>query len=123
MSESGAVTATNTQTHCPLATYRLQLNKSFPLSRVAESINYLSELGVSHIYASPVLKASAGSEHGYDVTDPRVINPEIGTEQEFVHLLESIRDKKMGWVQDFVPNHMALSSENPLLMDICENGE
>jgi len=65
--------------HIPSSTYRIQLNKDFRLEQLQNIIDYLHQLGVSTVYASPVTTASPGSMHGYDVTDPHTINPEIGT--------------------------------------------
>src|SRR5437764_953238 len=67
----------------PLATYRLQFNRNFRFEEARQLVGYMHALGVSHCYASPILKARAGSMHGYDITDHNRINPEIGSEQEF----------------------------------------
>lgn len=107
----------------PNATYRLQFTPSFGFRSAMEMVNYLSLLGISDIYASPIFKARRGSPHGYDVVDPTRINPELGTEEDFELLLEAVKLSSMGWLQDIVPNHMAYSRENMLLMDILENGE
>lgn len=106
----------------PLAAYRLQLHKGFPFARAAELIPYLKELGVSHLYASPVFKARAGSLHGYDVTDPSVINPELGGEEGLAALAEELRRSGLSIMQDIVPNHMSYDSQNPMLMDVMEKG-
>jgi (1->4)-alpha-D-glucan 1-alpha-D-glucosylmutase len=74
------------------------------------------------MYASPIFKAVKGSLHGYDVVDPGRLNPELGGLADFEALAEELRKKNMGWIQDIVPNHMAMDSENPLLMDILESG-
>jgi (1->4)-alpha-D-glucan 1-alpha-D-glucosylmutase len=66
----------------PIATYRLQLHNGFGFSNATALVPYLAGLGVSHVYASPFLKARPGSMHGYDVVDHNSINPEIGTEAE-----------------------------------------
>jgi (1->4)-alpha-D-glucan 1-alpha-D-glucosylmutase len=71
----------------PRATYRLQLNEDFTLSDAAELMPYLSELGVSDLYASPYLKARPGSTHGYDVVDPGSLNPELGGEKGYGRLV------------------------------------
>jgi (1->4)-alpha-D-glucan 1-alpha-D-glucosylmutase len=106
----------------PLATYRLQFGPSLRFQEAKALIPYLSELGISDVYASPILKATPGSMHGYDVTDPDELNPELGTEEDFQALVTEVRAHQMGWLQDIVPNHMAYSSANPLLMDLFENG-
>ncbi|MBD3320860.1 MAG: hypothetical protein GF350_07180, partial [Chitinivibrionales bacterium] len=112
----------NNTTIIPQSTYRLQLTPSFTFTHVREVLPYLKSLGISHIYASPVTRPCHGSLHGYDVCDPREVNPELGTRDELVSLLEEIRGSGMGWIQDIVPNHMAYSAENPLLMDVLEHG-
>lgn len=107
----------------PITTYRIQFHPGFTFESAAGILQYLKELGVSHIYASPILKAKKGSMHGYDVVDPLQINPELGGEEKFNWLIEKVRALNMGWLQDIVPNHMAFDSENKLLMDVFEKGE
>ncbi len=106
----------------PLATYRLQFNSSFRFQDANALIPYLAELGISDLYASPILKATQGSTHGYDVTDPDELNPELGTQDDFQALATGVQSRRLGWLQDIVPNHMAYSSENRMLMDLFENG-
>ncbi|MGH9404064.1 MAG: malto-oligosyltrehalose synthase [Terriglobia bacterium] len=106
----------------PTATYRLQFNGGFRFNDAQRLISYLHSLGVTDIYASPILQARRGSGHGYDVTDPTRLNPEIGTEEEFEGLVNELRQYEMGLLLDIVPNHMAASSENPWWMDVLENG-
>jgi (1->4)-alpha-D-glucan 1-alpha-D-glucosylmutase len=106
----------------PVATYRIQFHKEFNFQSVSRITDYLSRLGISTIYASPIFKAATGSTHGYDVADPNQVNPEVGTPEEFAQLLEKLRSKNLNWLQDIVPNHMVFSSENQLLMDMLEKG-
>lgn len=106
----------------PLSTYRLQFSPSFTFKDALAVIPYLKELGISHIYASPIFKARKGSMHGYDIADPRFLNNEIGDRDEFDLLTEQVARAGMGWIQDIVPNHMAFDSGNKLLMDLFENG-
>lgn len=106
----------------PSATYRLQFSPEFTFEDAQEIVPYLQELGISHIYASPVFRARRGSTHGYDVTDNRSINPALGGEDAFFALIQSCADRSIGWIQDIVPNHMALCAENPFLVDVMENG-
>ena len=107
----------------PLATYRIQFNRNFTFHHAGEILNYLNDLGITTIYASPVSKAREGSMHGYDVIEPERVNDELGTPDDFKNLLEQVRDNGMGWLQDIVPNHVAFTSENPWINDILENGE
>ncbi len=109
--------------HIPIATYRIQFNPSFDFESACRVADYLHELGISDIYASPIFTARKGSLHGYDVVDPTTVNPELGGLAGYERLAKQIRTLKMGWLQDIVPNHMAFASENQMLMDVLENGE
>lgn len=108
--------------HLPSATYRIQLNRDFRFANVREILHYLHALGISDLYLSPVLASRKGSGHGYDVTDPTRINPDLGSEEEFIALLTELQSLGMGLLLDTVPNHMAASAENPWWMDVLENG-
>lgn len=107
----------------PQATYRIQFHAGFNFDRTQAIIEYLSALGISDIYASPIFTATPGSTHGYDVTDPTCINPELGTPEQFAELIAKSQQHRLGWLQDIVPNHMAYSVENLWLMDVLENGQ
>jgi len=106
----------------PRATYRLQFHRGFTLRDALAVVPYLSALGVSHVYASPLLKAQPGSTHGYDTCDPTHINPEIGTEADLESFVSALREHAMGLVLDIVPNHMAAAPENPWWWDVLRNG-
>lgn len=93
----------------PRATYRFQFHKDFPFARAEALLPYLDRLGISHVYASPITTAAAGSTHGYDVIDPTRINPELGGEEAFRSLAERARDRGMGIIIDIVPNHMGVA--------------
>lgn len=112
----------NMATRVPLATYRIQFNKDFTFNDACKILDYLRDLGITEIYASPILTSRRGSGHGYDVTNPTRINPELGTEEEFDSFLDELEKRRMGLLLDIVPNHMAASSENPWWMDVLENG-
>ncbi len=105
------------------ATYRIQLNPEFTFDDLSEITDYLARLGISHVYLSPVLKPSAGSTHGYDVADPKEVNPALGGQQGFRRLQAAVHDSSLGLVLDIVPNHMAVSGrENRWWWDVLENG-
>ena len=106
----------------PLATYRLQLHKGFRFRDAADLAPYLAELGLSHIYTSPVMKAAPGSMHGYDVQDHQQLNPELGTPQDLAAMSAAAREHGLGYVLDIVPNHMGIGSGNTLWLDLLENG-
>jgi len=107
----------------PRATYRLQFNEHFRLADALALVPYLHELGISHIYASPLFKAVPHSAHGYDVCDFNQLNPEIGTEADLEKLVHALHEKKMGLILDIVPNHMGIASpENLWWWDVLKNG-
>lgn len=107
----------------PDGTYRLQFNKNFRFRDATTLIPYLGRLGISDIYASPIMKARRGSLHGYDVTDPTSLNPDLGTEDEFNTLVNALRKQGMGLLLDIVPNHMAASPETPWWKDVMKKGQ
>ena len=107
----------------PTVTYRIQFNKKFTFRQLGGIIPYLSDLGVSAIYASPVFKAVPGSTHGYDGLNPNMINPEIGTLKELEAISNRLKELGISWLQDIVPNHMAFHPANTWLMDVLEKGE
>ncbi|MBP1148013.1 (1-_4)-alpha-D-glucan 1-alpha-D-glucosylmutase [Pseudomonas sp. PvP027] len=105
------------------ATQRLQFHKDFTLDDAVPLVPYFASLGISHLYASPLLKARAGSMHGYDVVDPTVINPELGGEPALLRLVETLREHGMGLILDIVSNHMAVGgADNPWWLDLLEWG-
>jgi (1->4)-alpha-D-glucan 1-alpha-D-glucosylmutase len=106
----------------PAATYRLQFNSRFRFADARALVPYLHELGITDIYASPLLQARRGSTHGYDVTDPSRLNPELGSDEEFDALVADLRERGMGLLLDTVPNHMAAGVENPWWVDMLEEG-
>ena len=107
----------------PLSTYRLQFNASFTFLDAARLIPYLHQLGITDCYSSPYLKATPGSSHGYDVIDPTVLNPEIGTEADYQVFVTALHEHGMGQLLDVVPNHMGIAgSANRWWQDVLENG-
>lgn len=106
----------------PSSTYRIQFNKDFTFKDLFGIIDYLHALGISTIYASPILKSISGSAHGYDVIDPHSIDPEIGTLEDLKEIAAELKKRNMSWLQDIVPNHMAFDTSNFRLMDVLERG-
>ncbi len=108
----------------PIATYRLQLTANFDFDAAAAVIPYLKALGISHLYASPFTKARKGSSHGYDVVNHTIINPELGGDEGFERLSETLRRHDVGLILDFVPNHVGVHfADNPWWLDVLEWGE
>ena len=104
------------------ATYRLQLSAAFTLDDARAIVPYLARLGISHIYASPVLRSRPGSTHGYDVVDPTRLDPELGSDASWDALISTLRAHDMGMVLDIVPNHMGVGADNPFWDDLFANG-
>jgi (1->4)-alpha-D-glucan 1-alpha-D-glucosylmutase len=112
------------RSHIPLATYRLQLNRDFTFAQATAIVPYLAELGISHFYVSPLLKARAGSMHGYDIVDHNSLNPEIGSPEDLDRLVNTLHEQGMGLILDIVPNHMGvMGGDNAWWLDVLENGE
>jgi len=106
----------------PMATYRLQFNHDFRLNDAQALVPYFSRLGVTHVYASPILRARQVSTHGYDVVDPKTINPSLGGKTDLYSLVNDLRNFGLGMILDIVPNHMAASIENPYWRDVLTYG-
>lgn len=112
-----------TQAHPVRATYRLQFHKGFPFAAGAALAGYLRELGISHVYSSPILAARAGSLHGYDVISYDAVNPELGDLDGFRAMARALRAEGIGIVLDIVPNHVAVGGDdNPMWLDLLKYG-
>ena len=106
----------------PRATMRLQFNSNFTFHDARALISYLASLGISHVYASPIMTARRGSGHGYDVVDPTQVSLVLGGEDEFISLVAELRRHELGIIVDIVPNHMAIGNENTWWMDVLAKG-
>lgn len=108
----------------PVATYRLQLTADFDFDKAAAVVPYLKALGITHLYASPVMKARKGSTHGYDTVDHSQFNPELGGEAGFARLSDALKAHDLGLIIDFVPNHVGVHfADNPWWLDLLEWGQ
>jgi (1->4)-alpha-D-glucan 1-alpha-D-glucosylmutase len=117
------MTISKQDVHLPLATYRLQLHSNFKFADARTIVPYLHALGITDCYISPISKAAPGSDHGYDVIDPTVLNPELGTEQDFQDFARTVQTHGMGVLLDVVPNHMGIARTlNRWWRDVLENG-
>lgn len=108
----------------PASTYRLQIRQGFTLFDAAETVPYLHSLGVDWIYLSPILKAESGSDHGYDVTDPSVVDPERGGAEGLAAVSKAARAAGMGVLIDIVPNHVGVATpvQNPWWWSLLKEG-
>jgi (1->4)-alpha-D-glucan 1-alpha-D-glucosylmutase len=109
----------------PTTTYRLQLTADFTFRDAAAVVPYLRDLGVSHVYCSPVLQAAPGSTHGYDVVDHSRLSADLGGDKGWAELTAACEAHGLGIVVDLVPNHMAWPTPehlNPVLWDILRHG-
>lgn len=112
------------------ATYRLQLRGessgfAFTLADAEDLLDYLDELGVSHLYLSPILTAATGSSHGYDVTDPTTVSAELGGPEGLARLAAAARSRNMGLIVDVVPNHVGIDDpqQNDWWWDVLRHGK
>lgn len=106
----------------PRSTYRVQFHKDFGFDQATKLIPYLARLGISHLYASPYLKARPDSTHGYDIVDHNALNPELGDQAAFDRMNAALAENGLRQILDFVPNHMGVGgSDNPLWLE-CWNG-
>jgi len=106
----------------PGATYRLQFNRGFTLRQANEILDYLSELGISDIYASPLLEAGPQSTHGYDTCSFERLNPDLGSTEDFDRLTGDLQRRAMGLLLDVVPNHMSATLANAWWLDVLRDG-
>ena len=107
----------------PDATYRLQFHAGFTFRDASALVPYLAALGITHVYASPFLKAVEGSSHGYDIVDQSSLNPEIGSQDDFDDFVDELHANGLGQILDVVPNHMGVASnDNVWWRDVLENG-
>ena len=107
----------------PAATYRLQFHAGFTFDHARRLLPYLHELGITHVYASPYLRARSGSTHGYDVADPSSLNPELGSQDDYDRMVAELQRHGMGQLVDVVPNHMGIGDPgNYRWLDVLENG-
>ena len=106
----------------PTATYRLQFHSSFTFQDAKRIVAYLHDLGITDLYAAPLLRPRKGSTHGYDIVDANALNPELGSEEDFTELHQELAARGMGLLLDIVPNHMAASHENAWWVSVLENG-
>ncbi|MFL6027122.1 MAG: malto-oligosyltrehalose synthase [Friedmanniella sp.] len=108
----------------PTSTYRLQIQRSFPLTDAAALLDYLADLGVGAVYLSPLLRSTAGSAHGYDTVDVTQVDPDRGGEEGLEAVFTEAEKQGLGVVVDIVPNHLGIEvpAENPPWWDVLTNG-
>ncbi len=111
------------------STYRLQMRgrasgQPFTFADAEKLVDYLAELGISHLYLSPILTATEGSSHGYDVTDPTTVSDELGGAEGFAKLAASAEAAGLGIIVDIVPNHVGVDSprQNRWWWDVLTHG-
>ncbi len=108
----------------PICAYRFQFTPDDDFARATSLVPYLKQLGVSHLYMSPIAEAVPGSQHGYDVVDPTRIRAELGGEEGFAELIRTLDFNGIGWIVDIVPNHVssAVPVANPWFWDVLTYG-
>ena len=108
----------------PTSTYRLQITSQQDLHRAAELVPYIRRLGADWVYLSPILRATSGSDHGYDVVDPTEVDPERGGSAGLTALSEAAHAAGLGVVVDIVPNHQGVAEpqQNPWWWSLLAEG-
>ena len=108
----------------PASTYRLQIRQGFDLFAAAGLIDYLCDLGADWVYLSPLLEASAGSDHGYDVVNHSRIDPARGGAEGLAAASAAARAQGLGVLIDIVPNHVGVGvpRENSWWWDVLRLG-
>ena len=106
-----------------IGTYRIQCHGQFTFKDVEGIVPYLAKLGISHVYLSPILQSTLGSQHGYDVVDPTQVNREFGGIEGFRNLAATCHRFGLGIVVDIVPNHMATDVDNWWWQDVLAAGQ
>ncbi len=115
--------------HAVVSTYRLQMRgpssgQPFTFADAENLLDYLDDLGITHVYLSPILTAVEGSTHGYDVTDPTTVFDELGGAEGLAGLSAKAKARRMGLVVDIVPNHLGIGqpAQNPWWWDVLRHG-
>lgn len=108
----------------PTSTYRLQITSQQDLHRAAELVPYIRRLGADWVYLSPILRATSGSDHGYDVVDPTEVDPERGGSAGLTALSGAAHAAGLGVVVDIVPNHQGVAEpqQNPWWWSLLAEG-
>lgn len=121
---NSAATTTQANPAAPSSTYRLQVRPSLTLDDATDLVEQLSQFGIGAVYLSPILRATSGSDHGYDTTDPTEVDPERGGTDGLTHLVDAAAKAGLGVVVDIVPNHLGISApaENPAWWSVLELG-
>ncbi len=107
----------------PTNSYRIQLNPKFPFKEACKMIPYLKELGIDALYTSPYFQATPGSMHGYDISSPLRLNPELGSYRDYEEFCRTLKKNDIGHIADLVANHMSASEHNEWWWDVLENGK
>jgi (1->4)-alpha-D-glucan 1-alpha-D-glucosylmutase len=108
----------------PIASYRLQLTPALGFREAIGWLDHLGELGVSHLYVSPIGEAIPESSHGYDVVDPTTVRVEFGGTDGLMALLDALAERGMALLIDHVPNHVAVTRPrlNPAWWEMLRDG-
>ncbi|MEB3067621.1 glycoside hydrolase family 13 protein [[Mycobacterium] vasticus] len=84
------------------------------LDGVTAHLDYLRELGVDALWLNPVM-VSPMADHGYDVADPRAIDPLFGDLAGLDRLVAASHERGIRLTMDLVPNHT--SSAHPWFVE------
>lgn len=87
------------------------------LKGVIDGLDYIQSLGVDTIWLLPVFKSP--SVHGYDTVDYYTVNPDYGTNDDLLKLIQEVHKRKMHILLDYVVNHV--SNQHPIFKDAYNN--
>ena len=89
------------------------------LKGITQKLPYLKDLGVNALYLTPVFKAN--SNHKYNTTDYRTVDPQFGSNADLVELVTRAHDMGMRVMLDIVFNHCDAS--HPFFQDVLKYGK
>lgn len=84
---------------------------------IEQHLDYLDDLGVTAIWLNPVLENDArnGSYHGYFATDMYHVDRRLGSNEDYLRLIDKAHKKGMRVVMDMIFNH--IGPNHPWVLD------
>jgi (1->4)-alpha-D-glucan 1-alpha-D-glucosylmutase len=104
----------------PSSVYRVQFGENLSIKDASKLLPYLKELGIEGFYCSPIFACADSS--GYHVTDHNLLNPALGTEEDYEEFCALLQKNDLKQILDLIPNHMGIR-ENPWFYDVLEKGK
>ena len=100
----------------PMATYEMHVgswrrvlaegNRSLSYRELATQLaDYLQQMGYTHVEFLPVMDHPFFGSWGYQITGYFAPSGNYGTPQDFMHLIDSLHQRGIGVILDWVPSH------------------